>query len=308
MTTALLTGLCLLTAGAQARTLPIQDVTASSSHSDDSGISYEAKGLKDRKQATAWFEGDDGAGLGAWFELSLGSSQSVTGLRIWNGYWLTYDMWQRNNRVRDIEVELSDGSKHSFSLTDEMKAEELRFPKAVTTSSIKVRLKGIHSGSTFNDTAISEIQVFDDQPAEYVQPVAYSASSSYPADGDGDYEPDNVGDDLLDSMWCEGAKDGDGVGQWIQLDLGGSQRVSSLLLNNGNAFDFKSFMNANSATAGTLTFSDGSSQKVTIKPSLMDQTITFSPKTTSSVRLTIDEIRKGKEFNDLCISEARLLP
>lgn len=301
----LLTGLLCAGTTAAAATLKVEAVSASSEHSDDSGVSYGAKGIMDRKQSTAWFEGQEGSGLGSWVELDLGSTQKVVGFRIWNGYWLTYDMWQRNNRVKDLEVELSDGTKHSFTLADEMTVEELRFPSAVQTSSLKLRVKGIYSGNTFNDTAISEVQVFDDAPASHVAASAYSASTTYPADGDGDYEADNLGDDVLDSMWCEGNTDGDGTGEWVQLDFGSPQKVSSMVLNNGNAYDFKSFMRANSATGATLTFSDGSSQKITIKPTMMDQTISFTPKTTSSVRITFDEIRAGKEFNDLCISELR---
>ncbi|MCK6505332.1 discoidin domain-containing protein [Myxococcota bacterium] len=309
MSTALiLAGLTLLAPAALARTLPVKDVSASSAHSDDSGVSYEAASIKDRKQSTAWFEGDSGSGLGAWVEVQLDGSQTVTGFRVWNGYWLTYDMWQRNNRAKEIEVLLSDGSQHDFTLSDEMKPQDIRFPKAVTTSSVKIRIKGIYKGTTFNDTALSELQVFNDEAESFVLPAGFTASSTYPADNDGDYEPDNLVDGVLDSMWCEGNKAGDGVGEWVEFDLGGSKKVSSLVMNNGNAYGFSSFMNANSATSATLTFSDGSKQQITIKPSMMDQTISFSPKTTSTVRITFDAIRKGKEFNDLCISEAHFLP
>lgn len=293
---------------AVAATLKIADVSASSELQDDSGVSYAVKNVKDRKQSTAWFESETGSGLGSWVQLDLDGTQSVVGFRIWNGYWLTSEMWQRNNRVKELEVELADGTKHHFTLTDDMKVEELRFPSSVQTSSLKFRIKGIYKGSTFADTSISEIQVFDGAPSPDVGVASFSASSTYAADMDGDYEADNLGDGVLDSMWCEGSTQGDGTGEWVELDFGSSQRVSSLVLNNGNAFGFKAFMNANSATAGTLTFSDGSTQKITIKPSFMDQTISFSPRTTRSVRLTFDQVRKGKEFNDLCISELRFQP
>jgi len=288
---------------AAAATLKIVEVSASSELHDDSGVSYSVKNIKDRKQSTAWFESEAGSGLGSWVQVDLGSTQPVVGFRIWNGYWLTTDMWQRNNRVKDLEVELSDGTKHSFTLTDDMKVEELRFPSPVMTRTLKFRVKGIHKGNTFNDTSISELQIFDAKPEPYVLAAATSASSTYPADGDGDYEPDNLGDNVVDSMWCEGNVDGDGTGEWVELDFGTRSRISSLVLSNGNAFGFKAFMNANSATAGTLTFSDGSTAKITIKPSMMEQTISFTPHTTQTVRLTVDAVRKGKEFNDLCLSE-----
>ncbi|NOY26950.1 MAG: discoidin domain-containing protein [Oligoflexia bacterium] len=309
MTSAILLASFLSTSlPAVAAPLKITDVSASSELHDDSGVSYVVKNVKDHKQSTAWFESEVGSGLGSWVKLDLDGTQNVVGFRIWNGYWLTSDMWQRNNRVKELEVELADGTKHSFTLTDDMKVEELRFPSPVQTSSLKFRIKGIYKGSTFADTSISELQVFDSAPSSDVAVTSFSASSTYPADGDGDYEADNLGDDVLDSMWCEGNADGDGTGEWVQLDFGSSQRVSSLVINNGNDFGFKAFINANSATAGTLTFSDGSTQKVTIKPSMMGQTIAFLPRTTRTVRLTFDQVRKGKEFNDLCISELHFQP
>ena len=36
----------------------------------------------------------------------------------------------------------------------------------------------------------------------------------------------------------------------------------------------------------------------------MKQTLSFPTKPTSKVRVTFTEVKKGKEFNDLCISEA----
>lgn len=309
MSALLLPALVLLSPLAQAKDLPVVEATASSEHSDDSGVSYAPKNVKDRKQSTAWFEGDEGSGLGAWVMLDLGQSQSVTGLRIWNGFWLNEDMWARNNRVKDLEIELSDGSKHSFSLKDEKVIEEVRFPSTVTTQTVKLRIKGIHRGNTFNDTAISEVQVFNSAASDFIVPAGHSASSTYPADGDANYEASNVSDGLGDSMWCEGNQAGDGTSEWIQLDLGSSTKVGGVVLNNGNGFDLKSFMNSNSAVAGTVTFSDGSKEAITIKPSMMEQTIRFaSARTTSSLKLTFDEVRKGKEFNDLCIGELRPVP
>ncbi len=293
---------------ADARPVDIVDISASSTYPETKGVKYDAKNLKDHKQASAWFEGDDGSGLGSYIEVKLDGTQTITGFRIWNGYWLTYDMWQRNNRVKTLEVELADGTEHSFELTDEMKPEEIRFPSPVSTDKLTFRIKGIHRGNTFNDTAISELQVLDGQPSQYVAVSSWSASSTYPADTDGDYDANNLSDGIIDSMWCEGDKEGDGTGQWVEFDFGGATKVSKLELYNGNAFDFSSFMGANSATKATLTFSDGSAQTVSVKPSMMKQVIDLTPKTTSKVRITFDEVRTGKEFNDLCISEAAFLP
>ena len=134
----------------------------------------------------------------------------------------------------------------------------------------------------------------------------YAASSVYAADNDGNYEPVNVSDGLADSMWCE-ADPGDGAGQWLEFDFGKPTAVSKLRIINGNGYSFGMNMKANAATAATLTFDGGKAQKIDLKPTALEQTVSFSSTTASKVRVTFDTIRPGKEYNDLCISEAAFL-
>ncbi len=296
-----------LVAAAQAGQIKITSVDASSTEPEQEGVDYEPSNVKDLKQSTVWVEGVSGSGLGEWVEVHFDGTHEVAEFQIWNGNWYTFDFWHRHNRVKELEVELGDGTKHTFTLTDEMAPERVKLPKAARTSSMRFKVKGIYDGNTFNDTCISEIRVFDSKPDDAVAVSRYTTSSTYPADADGNYEPANMSDSLLDSMWCEGNKGGDGTGEWIRFDFGTSRSVSKLRLRNGNAFSFSFNMKANRAKAATLTFSDGSTEDVTIKPSMMEQTISFAPRDTSSVKVTFTEVSLGKEFNDLCISEAAFL-
>ncbi len=280
--------------------------SAKSSHLDDSGISYEAKNIADGKASTVWVEGEDGSGLGSWVQIDLGESKSVTGLKLWNGNWYTWDFWERHNRIKDLKVEFSDGSTKEFTLTDEFKPESIDFGGAVQTDSIRLYVKSIYGGNTFNDTCLSEVLVFDGAPSKVAEVKSYAASSVYAADNDGNYEPVNVSDGLADSMWCE-ADAGDGSGQWLEFDFGGAKSVSKLRIINGNGYSFGMNMKANAATKATLTFDGGSPQTIDLKASSLEQTISLSPTTASKVRITFDEIRKGKEYNDLCVSEAAFL-
>jgi len=288
---------------AQAAVLKPSGVSASSSHSETEGVNYEEKNLTDSKQSTVWVEGDSGSGLGAWVQIDLPEETEVESFRIWNGNWYTHDFWQRHNRVKELEVEASDGTKYTFNLADEMAPETVEFAKPVKTSFLRFKIKGIHKGSTFNDTCLSEIQLLDAAPEAFVPVSSFTASSTYPPDGDGSYEPKQMADHLLDSMWCEASEEGDGTGEWVEFQFESSTSISKVQMNNGNAYSFKYNMKANRAKAMTLTFSDGSSEQVSVKPSMMKQVVSFSPRTTSKVRVTFDEIMKGTEYNDLCMSE-----
>jgi hypothetical protein len=282
--------------------------TASSSAPGSEGVNYDVANVSDARQATPWVEGDDGSGLGSWVQADLGGEKTINGFTVWAGVWYTQEYWGRYNRPKLLNVEFSDGTSQEFTLTDEFKPQTITLPAAKKTSSVKFKVKAIFNGNTFNDTGISEVVFFDGAPAPAVPVKAYKTSSTFPADGDGNYEPVNTADGILDSMWCEGNKTGDGTGEWVELDLGGAQSVSRLAIRNGNAYSFGYFMKSNRGTTGTLTFSDGSTESITLKDTISEQTLTFPARSTSKVRLTFTGVKKGSEFNDLCISEAYLLP
>ena len=61
---------------AQAGRVKIVNTTASSTYVSDTGA-YEAKKVADGKISTAWVEGDEGSGLGAWVELDLESLEDL---------------------------------------------------------------------------------------------------------------------------------------------------------------------------------------------------------------------------------------
>jgi len=298
--------MCLIGAAMAGQVKPA-GVEASSYLVSDKGEAYEGKGVTDGKLDNGWLEGDDSSGLGSWVKLDLGGEKTVTGLKIWNGYWISHDFWTRHNRAKEIEVEFSDGSKETFTLGEEMKPDQVRFKSPKATTSVKVKFKSVYRGSTFNDTGFSEIQVMDNSPSAHVVPATYTPSSVL-EDGSTKYPPEQLADGLVDSLWCEGNADGDGTGESVVFDFGQSVQISKLKMRNGSAGSFKDFMATNRAKAGKLTFSDGSSVDIPIKTSLMEQTIPFPAKSTSTVTLTITEVVKGSSYNDLCIAEARFLP
>ncbi|HJN72329.1 MAG TPA: discoidin domain-containing protein [Myxococcota bacterium] len=290
---------------AQAGVVDVSSVTASRTLPDDEGVSYAEQNTQDHKQSTVWVEGDtSGSGLGDWIQFDFDGEVTLTSFRVWNGNFYSYDFWNRHNRIKELELEFSDGTKQVITLTDEMAPELVTLEKPVKTSSVKMKIKGIYRGSTFNDTVISEVIFFDQRSDGRVPVKAYQASTVYPADADGSYDPKNLGDGAVDSLWCEGVEDGDGTGEWVQLDFGRSHTISKLELVNGNAYNIMYFMKGNRATEMTLSFSDGSTQTVAVKGSPSLQTIAISPVSTSAVRMTFTAVQTGKEFNDLCIAEA----
>ncbi|MEE2751631.1 MAG: discoidin domain-containing protein [Myxococcota bacterium] len=304
----------LVTSSAFAGVIKPTLVEASSTLPATAGVSYSPKQITDAKQSTVWVEGEkDSSGVGTTVTMTLAGAQTVSALRVWNGNWYSHDFWQRHNRVKDLEVTFSDGTKEVFTLTDEKLPETITFKKPISTESVRLRIKSNYRGSTINDTVISEVQWLDGKPDAALTVTNWKDSTHLPEDGDGSYEPPNMWDGVLDSMWCESAE-GDGTGEWIEFEFGGTQTISSLRLVNGNAYDLMWWMKSNRVTQAELAFSDGSKQSVEVKNSIREQVISLSPVRTKSVRLTVTGVKQGKEaLNDpaydcVCISEAAFMP
>lgn len=293
---------CMCSLPAFAGAVKITSSSASSIYPEADGLRYVPEQVYDRKVSKNWTEGDQkSSGLGEWIQLDFEGEKNLTAFRIWNGTFTSYDMWTRSNRIKEVELEFSDGTKQSFTLTDGMSGELVDLAP-VSTTSVKMRIKSVYNGSTFTDTAISEVVFFDDVDDGVATVKSWKTSSTYKADADGNYEPINMADTAVDTMWCE-ASEGDGVGEWVEASFASPTEVSTLNLVNGNGYNIMYAMKGNLATELLLTFSDGSTQTVAVKASGIPQKVSFTPVTTSSVKVSVNTIRKGKEFNDLCFSE-----
>lgn len=312
MISAVLASLALSGAVHAAPLKPIS-VIASSTLPGEPGVSYAANNLKDRKQSTVWAEGDtEGNGLGTTLAFDLGGTYTVTELHVWNGNWYTYDFWNRHNRVKELVVTFSDGSTENHILGDEMTRQVIKLKKPHSTSSVTLKINQVYRGTTFPDTVLSEVVIYDDQVSTVVPVAAYKDSSHLEADADGSYEPGNVADLVLDSMWCESAV-GDGNGEWIEFDFGKAQKISKLSLVNGNAYGLGYWMKSNRVTSLDLAFSDGSTQSVSVRNVMLPQLIALAPVTTSKVKVKVTGVHPGKDaaadeaYNCVCISEAAFL-
>jgi hypothetical protein len=277
--------------------------TASSSEAPTEDASYDVSNLGDGKQSHAWFEGVEGSGLGEWVQADLGGSHVVTGFTVWAGWWYTKSQWGHYNRPKVIVVELADGSSQEFTLADTFAPQPLSLAAPKATTSLKFKVKSVFVSDAYNDTAISEIQIHDTEREAGGRVNRYAASSTYPADSDGTYELRNTTDGIADSLWCEGNKTGDGTAEWVEYGFAAPASVSRMVIRNGNASSFGLYMKSNRATAVTLVFGDGSTAPVALKDTPGEQTLVFPARTTGQVRIRFDTVKKGTEFNDMCVAE-----
>ncbi|MBK6090322.1 protein kinase domain-containing protein [Ruminococcus difficilis] len=118
------------------------------------------------------------------------------------------------------------------------------------------------------------------------------------------YHPSNV---LSNDGTCWCPKEGSGVGEWIKLDFGESKKINGLDIVNGYAGSEEQYKANSKVTKIRIEFSNGNSVTKSLSVKSVSnrkdsQHISFNSVTTSSVKITILSIEKGKECDDTCIT------
>ncbi|WP_461207805.1 NADase-type glycan-binding domain-containing protein [Clostridium sp. DL1XJH146] len=139
----------------------IWDRVRASSILEASSSTYVAENVLDWDSSTAWVEGDKADGEGEWIKLECDHEIEFNVISIMNGYNKSEDIYYKNNRVKTIEIELSDGSKTTIDLSDEFGCYNyITFDNTIKTKSIKISILDVYYGTKYSDTCISSIEVY----------------------------------------------------------------------------------------------------------------------------------------------------
>lgn len=131
-----------------------------------------------------------------------------------------------------------------------------------------------------------------------------TASSHYTEEGN--YEPKRAIDGKQGTAWVEG-EPGSGLGSWIQLDLGEAQTVHGLRVWGGDWYNREYWGRANRPKELEVRFSDDSTESITLTDEMVPQRFSFSPRTTTTVKLRIKSTYSGSTWLDTGISEIQVL-
>lgn len=136
----------------------VKDVSASS-YLSEKNIKHVPDRIMDGDTTTAWVEGVDGNGEGESITFTFGDLYAVSDIKIWNGYQKSEDLYYKNARPAELELEFSDGSTERISLQDMASGfQEFALERHVT-SYVKVKIVSTYDGSKYEDTVISEIEL-----------------------------------------------------------------------------------------------------------------------------------------------------
>lgn len=137
------------------------------------------------------------------------------------------------------------------------------------------------------------------------------ASSTLPQDEGGSYEAANLFDGDRDKPWIEGAK-GSGVGESVLLTLDKPAKVRRIGIVNGFARSEELYRANGRVSSFRVSVNDGDSFSATIPDERLVREMFYfdlppDSGSVKTIRLTIDSVYPGEQFEDTAISELELV-
>ncbi len=142
----------------------------SSSHLPDyRDITYSPANAHDFDLATAWVEGQEDEGVGAYLEYTFAFEGDhrlgITHLLIANGYRKSEKLWAANGRVKTLAITVNGAPYGEAQLLDSPEFQsvpigKILFPQNGVPTTIRFTITAVYPGTKYTDTAITEL-LFD---------------------------------------------------------------------------------------------------------------------------------------------------
>lgn len=134
------------------------DYCATSVLAPQFGNTYGPGHLVDADLRTAWVEGKAGHGEGESVVVDLRGTREVIAVQIMNGYHKNEDLFLKNSRVREADIQFSNGSRELVSLEDAPGLQTLDF-SGRSSEWVRVTIVSVYPGTKYKDTAITELRI-----------------------------------------------------------------------------------------------------------------------------------------------------
>jgi hypothetical protein len=134
--------------------------TASSTLKATSFTDFRATNLLDGNLASAWTEGADGNGVGEWVRLEFEEAVPLARIEIANGYQRDTERFSGDERVKNIELQYSDGTTQIVQLLDAQGLQVIK-PKTPDTQWIKLTILSVYPLFKWEDAALSEVRIYE---------------------------------------------------------------------------------------------------------------------------------------------------
>ena len=122
------------------------------------GFTYGPEMMLDTDLKTAWVEGKGGHGEGESLVVELNGRRTVTAIQVMNGYHKNERLFLANSRVREAELQFSNGESRRVSLNDAPGVQTLEVGRQ-QADWVRFTIRSVYPGVKYKDTAVTEFRV-----------------------------------------------------------------------------------------------------------------------------------------------------
>lgn len=137
----------------------ISRVSATSSLSEY-GMTHIPERVIDGDITTGWVEGAKGQGSGETITLYFDGEYLINGMVINAGFQKDNDLYSKNSRPAEVKIAFADGESNTYTLRDIDGGQDISFGKEILTDSISLTIESVYQGTKYEDTVISEINIY----------------------------------------------------------------------------------------------------------------------------------------------------
>jgi hypothetical protein len=121
------------------------------------GFNYGPDNLFTRRNA--WCEGASGPGIGEWVVVRLDPPLIFRTIRLINGYVRLPETFNDHSRVRQLDIETSNGLVTKAGLEDSPDEQTIELPRAERAAWIKFTIADVFPGRRYADVCLSGLMV-----------------------------------------------------------------------------------------------------------------------------------------------------
>lgn len=123
------------------------------------GYAYAPCLAFDKVSATSWVEGVSGDGIGESITMWLNDEKTYSSVGVFNGFRESQELWEKNSRVKSLLISGRGVPDQKIELEDtyDLQIIQLETP-LVGVSELSISIAEVYPGTTFEDTALSEIE------------------------------------------------------------------------------------------------------------------------------------------------------
>jgi hypothetical protein len=126
---------------------------------------YAANQLFDSRKEFVWAEGAKGGGENEKLTFVFDEDQTISMIKVWNGYQRSEKHFESNARVKSFEFGLKNGTKVKYSLEDSMEPQSVKLVEELKGKELELTVLEVYPGTNYKDLVLSELVFFNsDRP------------------------------------------------------------------------------------------------------------------------------------------------